>query len=89
MCIMEKDRMMSCQIAYFPIGTVDYLMDIEKVLELIKSYQVKHEIGVLSTTIQGTKENVFKLIQDIYDTMDEQNCRFTINISLSNTCGCE
>ncbi len=80
--------MISCQITYFPLNTTGYLEEIDQVLELIKSYSVEYEIGILSTTIKGSKETVFKLIQDIYNVMDRRDYHFTINILLSNTCGC-
>jgi len=86
---VEKDRVASCQIAFFPIGTVTYAEEIRQVLDLIQSYPIEYEIGVFSTTIRGKKEVIFQLIRDIYDTMDQQKHRFTIHILLSNTCGCE
>ncbi len=89
MCTVEKDRVASCQIAYFPIGTNNYLEEIQQVLDLIQSYSVEYEIGTFSTTVRGARRVIFQLIQDIYDRMDKQNNRFTIHILLSNTCGCE
>lgn len=89
MCPMEKNRIASCEITYFPIHSKDYLGDIHKVLEIIQSYGVSCEIGALSTTIRGDRDTIFKLIQDIYDKMEEAGCHFTISMMLSNICGCQ
>lgn len=36
MCAMGKERIISCQIAYIPIDSNEYLEEIDGVLELIK-----------------------------------------------------
>ncbi|WZL74479.1 YkoF family thiamine/hydroxymethylpyrimidine-binding protein [Clostridiaceae bacterium 35-E11] len=89
MCPLEKNRIASCEITYFPIQSENYLEDIHKVLELIQSYPVNYEIGVLSTTIRGDKDTLFKLIKDIYDKMEADGCYFTISVMMSNICGCQ
>lgn len=89
MWAVEKNRIISCEITYFPIRSQDYLGDIHKVLEMIKSYPVTYEIGILSTTIRGDKNTIFNMIQAIYDKMEEENCHFTISLMISNICGCE
>ncbi|NBG88825.1 YkoF family thiamine/hydroxymethylpyrimidine-binding protein [Isachenkonia alkalipeptolytica] len=86
---VPKAPLTSCEITYFPIDAKNYLEDIDKVLEIIKSYPVTVEIGILSTTIQGSSKEIFGLLQEIYHTMDEENCNFTISVMLSNICGCD
>ena len=86
---VPKAPLTSCEITYFPIDSKNYLEDIDKVLEIIKNYPVFVDIGILSTTIQGSSKDIFRLIQDIYDTMDQNNCNFTISIKISNICGCD
>lgn len=86
---VPKARTTSCEITYFPIDSKNYLQDIDKVLEIIKTYPVTTEIGILSTTIQGSSKEVFDLLQEIYHTMDRENCNFTISVLLSNICGCD
>ncbi len=89
MCALEKNRLASCQITYFPVKSTQYIDDIYKVLDIIKSYPVEQEVGILSTTIRGDAETVFKLIKDIFDTMGNQGCNFTLDIMISNICGCQ
>ncbi len=85
MCPMEK--IASCEVSFLPVMSKDYLGDINEVLEIIKGYDLEYNIGILSTTIRGSKENIFKLIKEIYDKMDEITT-FTIDIRISNICGC-
>ncbi len=85
MCPMEK--IVSCQISFIPVNSDDYIEDINKVLSIIKDYQLEYYIGMLSTTIRGNKNMVFDLIKQIYETMDSI-CSFTMDIKLSNVCGC-
>lgn len=85
MCTMEK--IASCEIAFIPIVSKDYISDINKVLDIIKSYDLEYNVGILSTTIRGDKEKIHKLILEIYNHMDKE-CKFTMDIKLSNICGC-
>ncbi|MCC5910535.1 MAG: thiamine-binding protein [Clostridiaceae bacterium] len=86
---IQKGTLASCEITYFPINSDNYIGDINMVLKIIKSYPVEVEVGILSTTIRGNSEAIFKLVKDVYDTMTGANCNFTINMMLSNICGCQ
>ncbi len=86
MCPMEK--IASCEISFLPVMSEDYLADIDKVLKIISSYELEYNIGILSTTVRGNKEKIFKILKEIYDTMD-QITTFTIAIKISNICGCK
>ena len=86
MCTMAK--IASCEVAFIPIVSKDYISDVNKVVDIIKSYGLEHSVGILSTTIRGDKTKILNLIQEIYNTMDE-NCGFTMDIKLSNICGCD
>lgn len=86
---MEKGRLASCEITYFPIQSENYLEEIRWVIKIIESYEVEVEVGILSTTIRGRAEIIFQLLKEIYDTMTEKDCHFTISMMISNICGCE
>ncbi|SHK25351.1 YkoF family thiamine/hydroxymethylpyrimidine-binding protein [Paramaledivibacter caminithermalis] len=85
MCSMEK--IASCEISYIPIMSENYIDDVNRVIDIIKSCELECNIGILSTTIRGNKDRIFSLIKEIYDTMDEVTS-FTIDIKISNICGC-
>lgn len=88
MCAMEKGEIISCQISYFPIDSIRYIEDIDKVLELIKDSALEYNVDVLSTTIRGDSDKVFNLIANIHKEMSNKDCKYTMNIMLSNICGC-
>lgn len=85
MCSMEK--VASCEISFIPIISENYISDVKKVIEIIKSYDLEYDVGILSTTIRGNKAKILNLIRNIYNTMDEV-CNFTMDIKISNICGC-
>ncbi|EOD00679.1 YkoF family thiamine/hydroxymethylpyrimidine-binding protein [Caldisalinibacter kiritimatiensis] len=84
----SMEKIASCQITFTPIISDNYIDDVNKVLDIIKSYELEYDIGILSTTIRGNKEKILKLITEIYNTMDNQ-CKFTMDVKISNICGCE
>jgi len=85
MCPVEQ--VASCQLSFIPIQSQDYLADIERVLGLIKTYELEYCIGEMSTIIKGSKVKIMELISCIYDLMSPE-CSFILDIRLSNTCGC-
>ena len=85
MCAMEK--VASCQISFIPIMSENHIDEVNKVIDIIKSYELEYKVGILSTTIRGNKERIFKMIKEIYDTMDDIS-KFTIDVKISNICGC-
>ncbi|WP_317921060.1 YkoF family thiamine/hydroxymethylpyrimidine-binding protein [Tepidimicrobium xylanilyticum] len=81
-------KITSCEIAFVPIVSEDYISSVDKVLDIIRSYDLEHNIGIMSTTVRGDINKIHKLIFEIYDKMD-QECKFTMDIKLSNLCGCD
>jgi len=86
---MEKGSIISCQITYFPIDSKQYIDEINEVLDLIINSCLDYDIGILSTTIKGQSEEVFRLITNIHEKMSSKSCNYTMNIMVSNICGCK
>lgn len=63
----------ACQITFIPVGSGDYL---------------ENTIGILSTVVRGEKNEILKLITDLYNSMDSI-CSFVMDIKISNLCGCK
>lgn len=85
MCPMEK--IATCQIAFTPIVSDNYMEDVNKVLDIINNSGLENSVGVLSTFVRGEKSKVLKLITDIYENMDSKT-KFSMDIKISNICGC-
>lgn len=86
MCKIQEEQIISCQLAFITIGDIDYGKNIEAVLELIKKSGLYFTIGETSTVIKGNCEKVFFLLNKI--CLEMYSKKFIINISISNTCGC-
>jgi len=81
------EKIASCQIAFTPIVSDDYMEDVDKVLKIIDNSGLEYEVGSLSTFVRGEKSRVLNLISQIYDTMDDIT-NFSMDIKISNICGC-
>lgn len=79
------EKMISAELSFSPIDSKDFMKDIESVLALIQASGVEHTVGIMSTTVIGTKSNIMKLIDSIYEGMDER-CGFNFHINISNVC---
>jgi uncharacterized protein YqgV (UPF0045/DUF77 family) len=80
------EKIASCQIAFTPIISDDYIDDVNKVLEIIDNSGLENEVGVLSTFVRGEKSKVLRLIAEIYEEMDNLT-KFSMDIKISNICG--
>ncbi len=84
MCAVEK--MIACQVSFIPVGNQDYNADITKVLKIIRKSGLQYQIGVMSTVVQSSEENIFRLLRNMFLTMDPI-CSFVMDIRISNVCG--
>ncbi|HZK28937.1 MAG TPA: YkoF family thiamine/hydroxymethylpyrimidine-binding protein [Clostridia bacterium] len=80
-------KIASCQVSFIPIGSLDYSREIQKAIKLIEDSGLHHDIGVMSTVVVGEKDAVLGLVADLYHAMDDV-CDFTMDVRLSNVCGC-
>jgi uncharacterized protein YqgV (UPF0045/DUF77 family) len=61
----------------------DYKSEINTVIELIRSFNVEHKIGLLSTTVRGDQTTIFKMVYKIFSTMNESG-KFVLSVTYSN-----
>ena len=86
MCEIQKDQIISCQLAFVTIGDIDYNENIEIVLKMIRESGLRYNIGETSTLIKGNSKKLFFLLNKICSEMQCKN--YLLNISISNICGC-
>lgn len=86
MCAMDK--IAACEIAFTPIVSDNYLADVDKVLEVIKVSGLEYKVGELTTFVRGANGKIFQLVQEIYQMMDGET-QFSMDIKISNICGCD
>lgn len=83
----QQEGLISCQIAYYPLGTADYNSDVDSVIEILKNSGVFCEIGEMSTIIKGSQNAVFSVLQRI--TAEMNRSKYVLNVCISNVCACE
>lgn len=70
------------QLTFIPLATHNPTEKVQDLIEHLAQYDVKIEIGYLSTTVIGDTETVFKLIREVYDTMALERERFRFHVEL-------
>ncbi|MTI87584.1 MAG: hypothetical protein FH748_06400 [Balneolaceae bacterium] len=70
------------QLSYIPLSTEDPREKVQELLEHLAQYDVKIEVGYMSTTIIGQPEVVFEVIEELYKTMTLETNRFRFHIEL-------
>lgn len=85
MCTLGK--VAACEISFIPMESSDAIDHVKKVINLIKTSELEHKIGAMSTLVRGDRNKIFQLLKEIYINMDGK-CGFVITAKISNTCGC-
>lgn len=77
------DNLVTVELSFFPLESADYKTDINKVLEVIRSFNLEHKIGLLSTTVRGDQTTIFKMVYKIFSSMSETG-KFVLSVNYSN-----
>jgi uncharacterized protein YqgV (UPF0045/DUF77 family) len=88
MCNVEKTRIMSCQLSFYPLYTTNCKNNVNKVVEMIEESGLYCQVNDMSTIIKGEGSKVMKLLDQIRQRMDKDNISFTMVAVISNVCGC-
>ncbi|MBK97427.1 MAG: hypothetical protein CL672_01385 [Balneola sp.] len=70
------------QLTYIPLATHNPTELVQDLLEHLAQYEVKIEVGYLSSTVIGEPDEVFKLIKETYEMMSVEQERFRFHIEL-------
>jgi len=73
---------MKCQLTYLPLGTAEVTEKVDEVIDVIDSYELSYNVGELSTLVEGDREEVFNLINDIYTTQNDNGSQFRLHVEL-------
>lgn len=77
------DHTISAEISFFPLQKEDFKEEINKAIEVIRSFNLEYQIGILSTTVKGEQALVFKMVYKIFSTMSESG-KFVLNVKYTN-----
>ena len=70
------------QLTYIPLATHNPTELVQDLLEHLAQYEVKIEVGYLSSTVIGEPDEIFKLIKETYEMMSLEQERFRFHIEL-------
>jgi len=73
---------MKCQLTYLPLGTAEVTEKVDEVIDVIDGYDLSYRVGEMSTLIEGDREEVFNLINDIYATQNDNGSQFRLHVEL-------
>lgn len=82
----ETKNIVSCQIAFAPVESKNFIKDINEVLGIIQKSKLHYETGTMSTVVRGELSEIIGLMENIYKNMNDV-CGFTMDVKLSNICG--
>ncbi|AKV55858.1 YKOF domain-containing protein [Bifidobacterium actinocoloniiforme DSM 22766] len=85
---MRSLRRISCQLSLYPLAQADYTSPVGQVLELIKTSGLAYETNDMATIVRGEPQVVFALLASIDDLMARTSTSYSLNATISNTCGC-
>lgn len=73
---------MTCQITFLPFNVTDAEREVQRIIDLLSSYDITYEIHDLSTTIRGEPDVIFWLIRDIYEQAAKYVDIFRLHVEL-------
>ncbi|HKL18248.1 MAG TPA: YkoF family thiamine/hydroxymethylpyrimidine-binding protein [Halalkalibaculum sp.] len=73
---------MKCQLTYLPLGTIEVTEKVDEVIDVIDGYDLSYRVGEMSTLVEGDREEVFNLINDIYTTQNDNGSQFRLHVEL-------
>ena len=89
MCGMGKTPIVSCQVSFYPLYTEDCITLVKEAVGIIeKNGGVSSSVNEMSTIIRGERKAVMGVLDEIQRRMEEKGVRYTMVVTLSNTCGC-
>lgn len=86
---MADHPYISCQINFYPLYTEKVGEKVKEVIDIIDKTGLETEKNPLSTIVYGRSDEIYKLLAEITNKMTEKNLEFSMNCSISNSCGCE
>ncbi|MGD9994861.1 MAG: YkoF family thiamine/hydroxymethylpyrimidine-binding protein [Salinivirgaceae bacterium] len=77
------EHSVTAEISFFPLQSTEFKEEINKAIEVIRSFNLEYQISLLSTTVKGEQAVVFKMVYKLFSTMSE-NGKFVLNVKYAN-----
>lgn len=75
---------MMAEIAVYPLKQDHLSPAVAKALEEIKKCEVQYQLGPMSTSIEGTADQVFLALRKVYEKLAHSEERVFMNVSLDS-----
>jgi len=86
---MADNPYISCQISFYPLYTEEVGEKVKEVISIVEESGLDTQTNSLSTIIFGYSDEIYSVLEKITKKMDSEDLQFSMNISISNSCGCE
>ncbi|MFW6280588.1 MAG: YkoF family thiamine/hydroxymethylpyrimidine-binding protein [Halanaerobium sp.] len=86
---MSESPYISCQINFYPLYTEKVGEKVKEVISIIEETGLQTEKNPLSTIVYGRSNEIYEILDKITKKMTEEDVEFSMNCSISNSCGCE
>ena len=73
---------MKCQLTYLPLDTTEVAEQVDDVIDFIDGYDLSYNVGEMSTLVEGDREEIFNLVDDIYTTQNDKGNQFRLHVEL-------
>lgn len=80
-------RWMSCQIALYPLDTLESEHVIQNVLEQMDWGELEVQVGAMSTLLRGEQDQVLQKVREFYECAALKD-KVVMNLTWSNHCAC-
>ena len=77
------EKRIVCQMSFLPLGDKDGLARVKKVLGIITDSGLEYTICKLSTTITAERQEIFALVDKIFEEMKGE-CHFVFDMRLTS-----
>ncbi len=86
---MEEAKVISCQLIFYPLETAATGKAVNRILKIIEDSGLEFETNPVATTLYGSSEQIFALLQEINDKSNQAGIKYALDINISNKCGCQ
>jgi len=76
--------MISAEVSLYPVETLDSDQVITESLKALNDYQLRYDIGSLSTVINGESDHVWAALRSLYDQAQTLGHEVVMVVTLSN-----
>lgn len=87
--LFEEGIRLSCQLALYPLKTVQVNEVVKRAIKVLDCYPVTYKVNGMSTVLVGGAEAVWTALRAFTDRSMEEGMKVVVTTTISNCCGLE